>query len=214
MFLFTTRGWLGKYNIWRSSWFPIFYSSKFHQNVSWYKTGLLVGLAKKGHREFCVPSCLNCQKVRVGHRKSNFWLKYACSDLKWEDTNMDFVVGWNAGNITQYVLLCIDWPNPRTFFPLSLLIRQKSILDCISMRLSGFMVSLSPLYWIEVLHSLHTFEGLLKMGWVLKRSLEPIFIPRYMVKQSPPFSVYITSYLIKKYIGLSFTQHNQYIRIS
>ena len=59
---------------------------------------------KKNIEEF-VAKCPNCQQVKVEHQKSGDMLEeIKVPTWKWEDINMDFVVGFLGlnGNMTPY----------------------------------------------------------------------------------------------------------------
>ena len=73
------------------------------------------------------------------------------SICKWEDINMEFVVGFLEfrGKVTQYGLLLIGWPNMPTLSTLSLYIRPKSMQGSTLIRLWVFMGFLCPSFPID-----------------------------------------------------------------
>ena len=77
----------------RRAWVPLLNSSGVKKNIPLPKEDILVGMSKKGHTAVC-RKCQNCKQVKSKKLKPGSLLQeIQIPTLKWEDINMDFVVG-------------------------------------------------------------------------------------------------------------------------
>ena len=85
--------WLEKPDSYRSLWIPVLHPSEFDKLVSCPSGSVLVGMHEEGHRGIC------CKVSELSTSESQtpkvrwFTSRYPSPTWKWEDINMDFLVG-------------------------------------------------------------------------------------------------------------------------